>query len=210
MTDGPLIVQSDNTMLLEVDHPQADEVRRAIAPFAELERAPEHIHTYRITPLALWNARAAGHDAEQVVDTLVRYSRYPVPQQLLIAIAETMERYGRLHLVNDPAHGLVLVSTDPAVLAEVIRHKKIKPLLGQSVGPDTITVHPSERGHLKQELIKNRLARRRLSRLCRWRGTPHCTQPGTRHLGTSRLPKVGGRNSLGRWFWRSSTSLRCR
>lgn len=154
MTDGPLIVQSDNTMLLEVDHPQADEVRRAIAPFAELERAPEHIHTYRITPLALWNARAAGHDAEQVVDTLVRYSRYPVPQQLLIAIAETMERYGRLHLVNDPAHGLVLVSTDPAVLAEVIRHKKIKPLLGQSVGPDTITVHPSERGHLKQELIK--------------------------------------------------------
>ena len=75
MTDGPLIVQSDNTMLLEVDHPQADEVRRAIAPFAELERAPEHIHTYRITPLALWNARAAGHDAEQVVDTLVRYSR---------------------------------------------------------------------------------------------------------------------------------------
>ena len=110
MTDGPLIVQSDNTMLLEVDHPQADEVRRAIAPFAELERAPEHIHTYRITPLALWNARAAGHDAEQVVDTLVRYSRYPVPQQLLIAIAETMERYGRLHLVNDPAHGLVPVS----------------------------------------------------------------------------------------------------
>ena len=87
MTDGPLIVQSDNTMLLEVDHPQADEVRRAIAPFAELERAPEHIHTYRITPLALWNARAAGHDAEQVVDTLVRYSRYPVPQQLLIALS---------------------------------------------------------------------------------------------------------------------------
>ena len=71
MTDGPLIVQSDNTMLLEVDHPQADEVRRAIAPFAELERAPEHIHTYRITPLALWNARAAGHDAEQVVLSLI-------------------------------------------------------------------------------------------------------------------------------------------
>lgn len=98
MTDGPLIVQSDNTMLLEVDHPQADEVRRAIAPFAELERAPEHIHTYRITPLALWNARAAGHDAEQVVDTLVRYSRYPVPQQLLIAIAETMERLSLIHI----------------------------------------------------------------------------------------------------------------
>lgn len=59
MTDGPLIVQSDKTVLLEVDHDQADAARQAIAPFAELERAPEHVHTYRITPLALWNARAA-------------------------------------------------------------------------------------------------------------------------------------------------------
>lgn len=72
---GPLIVQSDHTLLLEVDHPQADECRHAIAPFAELERAPEHIHTYRLTPLGLWNAMAAGHDAEQVVDILMRYSR---------------------------------------------------------------------------------------------------------------------------------------
>lgn len=77
MTDGPLIVQSDKTVLLEVDHEQAGAARAAIAPFAELERAPEHVHTYRITPLALWNARAAGHDAEQVVDALVSFSRYP-------------------------------------------------------------------------------------------------------------------------------------
>lgn len=80
MTDGPLIVQSDKTVLLEVDHELAGAARAAIAPFAELERAPEHVHTYRITPLALWNARAAGHDAEQVVDALVSYSRYAVPQ----------------------------------------------------------------------------------------------------------------------------------
>ena len=79
MTDGPLIVQSDKTLLLEIDHPESSECRHAIAPFAELERAPEHIHTYRITPLGLWNARAAGHDAEFVVDALLRYSRYPVP-----------------------------------------------------------------------------------------------------------------------------------
>ena len=72
-------MQSDRTLLLEVDHPEADACRIAIAPFAELERAPEHIHTYRLTPLGLWNARAAGHDAEQVVDTLLTYSRYPVP-----------------------------------------------------------------------------------------------------------------------------------
>ena len=91
---GPLIVQSDHTLLLEVDHPQADECRHAIAPFAELERAPEHIHTYRLTPLGLWNAMAAGHDAEQVVDILMRYSRYPVASGLLIDVTETMSRYG--------------------------------------------------------------------------------------------------------------------
>ena len=78
---GPLVVQSDRTLLLEVDHPDAAACRIAIAPFAELERAPEHIHTYRLTPLGLWNARAAGHDAEQVVDTLLTYSRYPVRQR---------------------------------------------------------------------------------------------------------------------------------
>ena len=79
MSRGPLIVQSDKTLLLEVDHPDAPACRMAIAPFAELERSPEHVHTYRLTPLGLWNARAAGHDAEQVVDALLRYSRYPVP-----------------------------------------------------------------------------------------------------------------------------------
>ena len=98
MTDGPLIVQSDKTLLLEVDHPRAEEARRAIAPFAELERAPEHMHTYRVTPLGLWNARAAGHDAEQVVNALITHSRYPVPHALLVDVAETMDRYGRLTL----------------------------------------------------------------------------------------------------------------
>lgn len=154
MTGGPLIVQSDKTVLLELDHEQATDARRALAPFAELERAPEHMHTYRITALALWNARAAGHDAEQVVDVLVRYSRYPVPQPLLVDVAETMSRYGRLQLVNNPAHGLVLVALDRAVLAEVRRHKRIAPMLGDAIDDDTVVVHPSERGRIKQELIK--------------------------------------------------------
>jgi DNA excision repair protein ERCC-3 len=154
MTDGPLIVQSDKTLLLEVDHPQADDCRLAIAPFAELERAPEHVHSYRVTPLALWNARAAGHDAEQVVDTLLQYSRYPVPHALLVDIAETMARYGRLRLLNHPAHGLVLESTDPAVLAEVLRHKKVQPLVGNRLDEATVVVHPSERGTIKQLLTK--------------------------------------------------------
>ena len=154
MTDGPLIVQSDKTLLLEVDHPGAEDARRAIAPFAELERAPEHVHTYRVTPLGLWNARAAGHDAEQVVNALLTHSRYAVPQALLIDVAETMDRYGRLTLEKDPTHGLTLHTIDRPVLEEVLRHKRIQPLLGVRIDDLTVAVHPSERGHLKQELLK--------------------------------------------------------
>ncbi|QXJ24104.1 DEAD/DEAH box helicase [Actinomadura graeca] len=154
MSDGPLIVQSDKTLLLEVDHELADACRKEIAPFAELERAPEHVHTYRVTPLALWNARAAGHDAEQVVDTLLRYSRYAVPHALLVDVADTMARYGRLRLEKDPASGLILSSSDRAVLEEVLRAKKIKGMLGERIGEDAVAVHPSERGALKQALLK--------------------------------------------------------
>ena len=154
MTNGPLIVQSDKSLLLEVDHEQAAECRRAIAPFAELERSPEHIHTYRLTPLGLWNARAAGHDAEQVVDTLLTYSRYAVPHNLLVDVAETMARYGRLRLEKHPVHGLVLASTDRPVLEEVLRAKKIAGMLGDRIDDDTVAVHPSERGNLKQALLK--------------------------------------------------------
>ena len=154
MPDGPLIVQSDKTLLLEVDHALAADCRRAIAPFAELERAPEHIHTYRLTPLGLWNARAAGHDAEQVIDTLIRYSRYAVPHAMLVDVAETMSRYGRLQVNNHPVHGLVLQALDEPVLEEVLRSKKVAPLLGARVDGTTVIVHPSERGHLKQALVK--------------------------------------------------------
>ena len=154
MNDGPLIVQSDKTLLLEIDHERAADCRKAIAPFAELERSPEHIHTYRLTPLGLWNARAAGHDAEQVVDTLLEYSRYAVPHALLVDVAETMARYGRLRLEKHPVHGLVLVSTDRPVLEEVLRAKKIAGLLGARLDDDTVVVHASERGNLKQALLK--------------------------------------------------------
>ncbi|WP_412540683.1 DNA repair helicase XPB [Longispora sp. K20-0274] len=149
-----LIVQSDKTLLLEIDHPDAQACRLAIAPFAELERAPEHVHTYRVTPLGLWNARAAGHDAESVVDALLKYSRYPVPHALLVDIAETMSRYGRLQLANDPAHGLVLRSTDRAVLVEVAKSKRLAGMLGARIDDDTIAVHGSERGNIKQGLLK--------------------------------------------------------
>ncbi len=154
MNDGPLIVQSDKTLLLEIDHHLSGACRRDIAPFAELERSPEHVHTYRLTPLGLWNARAAGHDAEQVVDTLLEYSRYPVPHALLLDVAETMARYGRLRLEKHPTHELVLISTDRAVLQEVLRSKRIAPLVGARVDEDMVAIHPSERGNLKQQLLK--------------------------------------------------------
>ena len=151
--NGPLIVQSDKTVLLEVDHAQAAEARAALAPFAELERAPEHVHTYRITPLALWNARAAGHDAEQVVDVLENYSRFPVPQALLIDVAETMSRYGRVRLHAHPAHGLIIESDEPPILEELSRGATGK-LLGARIDANSIAVPPSERGRLKQALLK--------------------------------------------------------
>ncbi|WP_040159547.1 DNA repair helicase XPB [Mobilicoccus massiliensis] len=167
---GALIVQSDKTLLLEVDHDDATAARRAIAPFAELERAPEHVHTYRVTSLGLWNARAAGFDAEQVVDALVTHSRYPVPHSLLVDVADTMDRYGRLTLEQEnaapdesglgtrlagaAAGRLVLRTTDRPVLEEVLKHKRIRPLVGDRLDDLTVVVHPSERGRLKQELLK--------------------------------------------------------
>jgi len=154
MTQGPLIVQSDKTLLLDIDHPLSAECRQAIAPFAELEKSPEHIHTYRLTSLGLWNARASGHDAEQVIDTLLKYSRYAVAHALLLDIADVMGRYGRLRIESHPVHGLVLISTDIAVLTEVMRAKKVAPLLGTKVDDETVTVHPSQRGHLKQALLR--------------------------------------------------------
>jgi DNA excision repair protein ERCC-3 len=154
VTDGPLIVQSDKTLLLEVDHPDAEECRHGIAPFAELERAPEHVHTYRLTPLGLWNARAAGHDAEQVVDVLLRWSRYPVPHALLVDVAETMDRFGRLRLEKDANGELVLRALDVPVLEEVLRSRKVAPLVGRRLDRESVVVHPSERGHLKQVLLK--------------------------------------------------------
>ncbi|WP_313818497.1 DNA repair helicase XPB [Citricoccus sp.] len=154
MADGPLIVQSDQTVLLEVDHPQATEARHALASFAELERAPEHVHTYRISNLGLWNARAAGVDAERVLDVLLTYSRYPVPHALLLGIDDTMSRYGRLRLENDPVHGLVMRTDDYPVLEEVLHAKKTAEMFGPRINGETVVVHAASRGQLKQQLLK--------------------------------------------------------
>jgi len=158
---GPLIVQSDRTVLLEVAHPQAEDARHDLAVFAELERAPEHIHTYRITRLGLWNARAAGHTAENMLETLEKYSKFPVPQSVSIDIAETVGRYGRLVIERDDQNTLILRSTDAAVLNEIVRAKRIAPLLFvpedlRKLGklPDRYEIQPWARGQVKQELVK--------------------------------------------------------
>jgi DNA excision repair protein ERCC-3 len=155
VADGALIVQSDRSILLEVDHPGSEAARAAIAPFAELEKSPEHVHTYRLTPLALWNARAAGLEPEQVQAALVRHSRYPVPPGLLTDLAETMARYGRLVLRADPAHPdhLVLSTSQPAVLEEVARSKQAGPLLAARLDAGRALVPLGERGRLKQALL---------------------------------------------------------
>ncbi|MGX9348202.1 MULTISPECIES: DNA repair helicase XPB [unclassified Microbacterium] len=154
MSDGPLIVQSDRTVLLEVAHPDAEAARHELAVFAELERAPEHIHTYRVTRLGLWNARAAGHTADDMLETLDRWSRFPVPPSVSTDIRETVNRYGRLVIDRDDEGRLRLVSQDEAVITEVSRNKRIQPLLVEHPTPDSYIVDAWARGHIKQELLK--------------------------------------------------------
>jgi DNA excision repair protein ERCC-3 len=154
MSDGPLIVQSDRTVLLEVAHPQAEDARHDLAIFAELERAPEHIHTYRITRLGLWNARAAGHQAADMLRTLETYSKFPIPQTVAVDIEETVARYGRLVIERDEEGTLVLRSSDEAVLREVSGAKRIAPLLLERREDGAFVVAAWARGQLKQELVK--------------------------------------------------------
>src|SRR3954468_19326376 len=154
MSDGPLIVQSDRTVLLEVAHPDADDARHELAIFAELERAPEHIHTYRITRLGLWNARAAGHTADDMLATLERYSKFPIPQTVSVDVTETVARYGRLVIERDGEGTLLLRSTDLPVLTEVASARPIAPLLLERRDDATFVVEAWARGQLKQELVK--------------------------------------------------------
>ncbi|GAA3942060.1 DNA repair helicase XPB [Microbacterium soli] len=154
MSDGPLIVQSDHTVLLEVAHADAESARHELAIFAELERAPEHIHTYRITRLGLWNARAAGHTAEEMLGTLERFSRFPVPSSVAVDLRETVNRYGRLVIERDAEGALILRSDDDAVLAQVAGGKRIQPLLIGHPAPDRYVIDAWARGQIKQELLK--------------------------------------------------------
>ena len=165
--ENPLIVQSDKSILLEVDNDRYQEARDALARFAELEKSPEHIHTYRVTPLSLWNAAAAGMSAESILAALHQYSKYDVPGNVLTDIRDSISRYGRLKLVRaqdvdpqDDGHrsgdeqGLLLISNDAALIAEVAHHKAIQALILEQLGPTTLRVDPAHRGLIKQQLIR--------------------------------------------------------
>jgi len=149
---NPLIVQGDRTVLVEVDNPRYAEARDALAPFAELEKSPEHIHTYRLTPLSLWNAAAAGMTADEMVDVLGKYSKFPLPVNLAPDITELVSRYGRVKLERD-GERLRLVCPDRPLLEELIRQPKVRDYLGERLGPDSYAVSEAHRGVLKQALI---------------------------------------------------------
>jgi len=151
--ENPLIVQGDHTVLVEVDGPRYVEARDQLARFAELIKSPEHIHTYRITPLSIWNAAAAGVDPEEIVETLREFSKYEVPQHVAVEIRDYASRYGRLQLtlVGDD---LVLIVNDRPLAEEISRHKQVAPLLDERLSDVEFRVAPSSRGKLKQALVK--------------------------------------------------------
>lgn len=175
--DNPLIVQSDRTLLLDVHAPRADECRNALIPFAELERSPEHLHTYRLTPLSLWNAASSGFTSRQAVEVLKEFARYDVPQSVSAWIEETADRFGKLRLVPGPKQtvngvedeNLYLVSTSPYVYKEISSNPFAKKFLipcdyeEPEVKVTELTenekkfcfmIHLTDRGTVKQDLLK--------------------------------------------------------
>jgi DNA excision repair protein ERCC-3 len=150
--NNPLIVQSNSTLLLEVNSPLFRETRDAITVFAHLEKSPEYIHTYSITPLSLWNAAALGITPSMVVERLKAYSKYPLPLNVSENIFELMSRFGKLVLETE-GESLVLRGTDPTMLLGLSRQPKIAALLGTPLDESRITVPPINRGLIKQALI---------------------------------------------------------
>ncbi len=153
-SQGPLIVQSDRTILLETAHPSYEEARDSISRFAELEKSPEHIHTYRLSPLSLWNAAAAGLAAAHILTALDELSKYPVPQNVRFDVEDIVGRYGKLRLVRGADDRLVLESDEAWLLEEISRLKAVEPCLDAPIDARSLAVKPGVRGTLKQALIK--------------------------------------------------------
>ena len=151
---APVIVQSDKSILVEVNNARYGEARDTLAAFAELEKSPEHIHTYRITPLSLWNAASAGVGAAVIVESLNRLGKYELPENVRRDIEEYVSRYGRIRLLKGEGRQLRLVSDDSALLLEIERHKKVAPLLSGRDREGALIVDQAQRGRIKQALVQ--------------------------------------------------------
>ena len=153
--DNPLVVQGDRTVLLEVHAPRYEEARDALCRFAELEKSPEHVHTYRMSALSLWNAAAAGMGTDEVVSTLEEYGKYPMPGHLATEIRETMARHGRVKLLPGPnAESLVARFDDEMLLRQSRADRRVGDLLGAPLGPLEAEVPLTRRGPLKRALVR--------------------------------------------------------
>jgi DNA excision repair protein ERCC-3 len=149
---NPLIVQGDRTILLEVDNPLHADARDALAPFAELEKSPEHIHTYRLTPLSLWNAAAAGMSADTMIAALETYSKFPLPSNVPVDLRELVSRYGRVRLSRIDGR-LRLITQDRPLLEELARQRGVRDYLGERLDETSFAIDDANRGVLKQALI---------------------------------------------------------
>ncbi|GEB76334.1 DNA repair helicase XPB [Sporolactobacillus inulinus] len=151
--NNPLMIQSDMSVLFEVDHPDATTIRHVLSDFAELEKSPEHVHTYRITPLSLWNAAASGRTLEQILDLFEQYSKFDIAPNVIQEIRDQFDRFGLLTLTRE-GDRLILVSQDPSILRKVFRFKSMKPYVAEWIDEVHVAVTASNRGRLKQDLIK--------------------------------------------------------
>lgn len=171
--ENPLIVQGDRSLLLDVHAPLAEECRNALIPFAELEKSPEHLHTYRLTPLSLWNAASAGFSADDAAAVLQKYARYDVPQSVIAWIKETASRFGKITLLAGPdievpvkegsaekiiEHYLYLKADSLPVYKEIFANHSVKKLLTASSDANapehSFLIHLTDRGTIKQLLLQ--------------------------------------------------------
>jgi DNA excision repair protein ERCC-3 len=150
--ENALVVQSDCSVLLELHSPRAEEAREAIAPFAELVKSPEHVHTYRLTPLSIWNARAAGLAADEMVAALHEHSRYPVPENVDQTVLDLAGRFGRVVITRED--GMLRCTCGDEVIAELLSHdRKAGEYLSDRIDDTSFLVDPGYRGVLKQALV---------------------------------------------------------
>src|SRR3990172_6490419 len=150
---NPLIVQGDKSILLEVQNERYEEARDALARFAELEKSPEYIHTYRITPLSLWNAASSGLTAAEILAQLEEFSKYGLPANVVRDIEEYVGRYGRVKLMRE-GEALILTSDDATLMVEILNHKATSRFLKEKLDAYRALVVPGRRGHLKQALLQ--------------------------------------------------------